>query len=169
MAPVPPPGTFRLYPYANPPLTAGKYTVTGEVTGMPGSVEPLQTALDVTAPRFALPPDQVLSTFPPASARGAFTSRLPQVVIRRRTLPWERSEFTAGGQPLSDLTPEQRRTTTPRPWLALVLIAEGEGSLLSDVPVASTTPSWPSATTTAGWPSCSATACPRPTRAIRRA
>ena len=141
MAPKPPPGTFRLYPYANPPLTAGKYTVTGEVTGLPGTVEALQGALDVTAPRFALPPDQVLSTFPPASARGAFTSRLPQVVIRRRTLPWERSEFTAEGQPLSDLTPEERRTTTPRPWLALVLIAEGEGSLLSDVPVADCTTS----------------------------
>jgi hypothetical protein len=136
---LPPPGTFRLYAFANPPLTAGPYTLTGEVTGLPGSVEALQTAIDVTAPRFALPPDQVLSTFPPASARGAFTSRLPQVVIRRRTIPWERSEFTAGGAPLSTLTPEQRRTTTPRPWLALVLIAEGEGSLVNDVPVADTT------------------------------
>lgn len=139
MAIRPDPGTFRLYAFANPPLTAGAYTLTGEVTGMPGTVEPLQAALDVTAPRFALPPDQVLSTFPPASARGAFTSRLPQVVIRRRTLPWERSEFTATGVPLSTLTPEQRRTTTPRPWLALVLIAEGEGSLVPDVPVADCT------------------------------
>ena len=136
---LPPPGTFRLYAFANPPLTAGPYTLTGEVTGLPGSVEALQSAIDVTAPRFALPPDQVLSTFPPASGRGAFTSRLPQVVIRRRTLPWERSESTAGGVPLSTLTPEQRRTTTPRPWLALVLIAEGEGSLVNDVPVADTT------------------------------
>lgn len=125
MATRPDPGTFRLYPFANPPLTAGAYTLTGEVTGLPGTVEPLQAALDVTAPRFALPPDQVLSTFPPASARGAFTSRLPQIVIRRRTLPWERSEAAGGG--------------TPRPWLALVLIAEGEGSLLSDVPVADCT------------------------------
>jgi hypothetical protein len=141
MAPKPPPGTFRLYPYANPPLTAGKYTVTGDVSGLPGAVESLQTALDITAPRFALPPDQVLSTFPPASARGAFTSRLPQIVVRRRTLPWERSEFTADGRPLSGLTPEERRTTTPRPWLALVLIAEGEGSLVTDVPVADCTTS----------------------------
>lgn len=136
---LPPPGTFRLYAFANPPLTAGPYTLTGEVTGLPGTVEPLQSAIDVTAPRFALPPDQVLSTFPPASARGAFTSRLPQVVIRRRTLPWERSEVTAGGVPLNTLPPEQRRTTTPRPWVALVLIAEGEGNLVNDVPVADTT------------------------------
>jgi hypothetical protein len=141
MAPLPPPGTFRLYPYANPPLTAGRYTLTGDVTGLPGTVESMQAALDVTAPRFAMPPDQVLSTFPPASARGAFTSRLPQVVLRRRTLPWERSEFTAAGVPLNTLTPQQRRTTTPRPWLALVLIAESEGSLVTDVPVADCTTS----------------------------
>lgn len=141
MATRPPPGTFRLYPHATPPLAAGRYTLTGEVGGLPGGVEPLHAALDVTAPRFALPPEQVLSTFPPASARGAFTSRLPQVVLRRRTLPWERSEFTAAGVRLDTLTPEQRRTQTPRPWLALVLVADGEGSLLSNVPVADCTTS----------------------------
>lgn len=135
MARRPGPGTFRLYNFANPPLTAGPYTLTGEVTGLPGSVETLHAAIDVTAPRFALPPDQVLSTFPPASARGAFTSRLPQVVIRRRTVPWERSAFTADGVPLGSLTPAERRSETPRPWLALVLIADGEGSLVNDVPV----------------------------------
>jgi hypothetical protein len=136
---LPPPGTFRLYPYAYPPLAAGVYTLTGEVDGLPGAVEPLQAAIDITAPRFALPPDQVLSTFPPASARGAFTSRLPQVVIRRRTVPWERSAFAADGTLLTSLTPQQRRTTTPRPWLALVLIAEGEANLLTDVPVSDCT------------------------------
>ena len=30
----------------------------------------------------ALPPDQILSTFPPANAEGAFESRLPQIVLR---------------------------------------------------------------------------------------
>lgn len=135
MAALPPPGTFRLYPYANPPLPAGPYTLTGEVSGLPGEVEALQAAIDVTAPRYALPPDQVLSTFPPASARGAFTSRLPQVVLRRRTLPWERSQFAADGRPLDSLDEATRAQTTPRPWLALVLVAEGEGSLFCDVPV----------------------------------
>ena len=135
MAALPLPGTFVLYPYANPPLPAGSYVLTGDVSGLPGSVESLHAAIDITAPRYALPPDQVLSTFPPASARGSFTSRLPQVVIRRRTLPWERSEFAADGTPLDTLSEAVRATTTPRPWLALVLIADGEGSLFSDVPV----------------------------------
>lgn len=135
MAPRPDPGTFRLYPYANPPLPAGPYTLTGAVGGLPGEVETMHAAIDVTAPRYALPPDQVLSTFPPASARGAFSSRLPQVVLRRRTLPWERSQFAADGTPLDGLDEQTRARTTPRPWLALVLVADGEGSLFSDVPV----------------------------------
>src|SRR5712672_744689 len=127
MAP-PPRGTFRLHPYAEPPLRAGRYTLAGEVSGLPGPVRPHAARLDLVSPRFALPPDQILSTFPPAGARGSFTSRLPQIVLRRRTLPWERSTDLDGDV-----------TTTPTPWLALVLIAEGEGQLLSDVPVADCT------------------------------
>lgn len=120
--PLPPPGTFRLYPFAEPPLPAGRYTLTGDVAELPGTVESMTTTIDIVAPRYALPPDQILGTFPPAGARGSFTSRLPQVVLRRRTLPWERSpDLVPGG--------------TPTPWLALVLIAEGEGQLLTDVPV----------------------------------
>lgn len=135
MAPVPPPGTFRLYPYANPPLPAGSYALTAAIDGLPGEVETLHAAVDVTAPRYALPPDQILSTFPPANAQGSFTSRLPQIVIRRRTLPWERSQLRADGTALDTLSVPERAGAVPRPWLALVLIAEGEGSLFSDVPV----------------------------------
>jgi hypothetical protein len=123
MPPALPPGTFRLHPYAEPPLRAGSYTLTGEVGGMPGAVRTMASKVDVVAPRFTLPPDQILGTFPPAGARGSFTSRLPQIVMRRRTLPWERS---------LDL----EAATAPTPWLALVLIAEGEAQLLSDVDVA---------------------------------
>jgi hypothetical protein len=115
-----PPGTFSLHPYAEPPLRAGRYTLTGDVTGLPGPVRTMNSRVDLVSPRFTLPPDQILGTFPPAGARGSFTSRLPQIVLRRRTLPWERS-------------PDLDAATTPTPWLALVLVAEGEGRLLSDV------------------------------------
>jgi hypothetical protein len=127
MPPPLPSGTFLLHPYAEPPLRAGRYTLTGDVTGLPvdpgGKVRTMAARVDVVAPRFTLPPDQILGTYPPAGARGNFTSRLPQVVLRRRTLPWERS---------TDLD----LPTAPTPWLALVLVAEGEGQLLSDVAVA---------------------------------
>ena len=127
MPSLPAPGTFRLYPFAEPPVPAGQYVLTGDVSGLPGGVEQMRAAVHITAPRYTMPPDQILSTFPPAGSRGAFGTRLPQIVLRRRTLPWERSP---------DL--DHDVTTTPTPWLALVLVAEGEGQLRTDVDVKDT-------------------------------
>ena len=117
---MPTPGRFILHAKAQPPLTAGDYELQGTQTVAGGSTEPYAARLRVTSPRYRMPPDQILSTFPPANAEGAFESRLPQVVIKRRTLPWERQVA------LND---------TEHPWLALVVIAEGEGQLSGEVPV----------------------------------
>ncbi len=120
-------GTFVLHSMANPPLKAADYTLSGQVSltkpggASVGAVEEQRTHLRVTAPRFQLPPEQMLSTFPPANSEGAYESRLPQIVLKRRTLPWERE-------------PAPGDTTTP--WLALVVIAEGEATLSGDTPVA---------------------------------
>lgn len=118
------PGFFRIYPYAQPPLGIGRYVVQGDVS-IPGTgtaFEQLNAAVDIVGPRYQLPPDQVLSTYPPSGSRGAYSRRLPQIVIRRRTLPWEWSAFTPGSR--------------PTPWLALVLVAPGEGTVKVDRPIA---------------------------------
>ena len=119
------PGFFRIHPYAAPPLQIGEYVLEGDVDipGTGASFERLDAAFDVVGPRYQLPPDQVLSTYPPSGSRGAYSRRLPQIVIRRRTLPWEWSSFPGGGG-------------TPTPWLALVLIAPGEGTVKTDQPIA---------------------------------
>jgi hypothetical protein len=134
----PPRGQFVLRPMANPPLKAGDYTLQGQVRldkNVPnpsrpqdppaktpvGDVERQDTHIRVTAPRYRLPADQMLSVFPPANSVGSYENRLPQIVIKRRTLPWER-EAAAG-----DLT---------TPWLALVVVAEGEATLSAEQPVA---------------------------------
>lgn len=125
-------GHFRLYTHVEPALKAGDYRFTStqslaaqDKDGSLGAgqlrVQDLQTHVRVTSPRYLLPPDQVLSTYPPAGTEGAYGARLPQVVIKRRTLPWER--FVDGGD---DATP----------WLALVVFAEGEAEVLTNVPVA---------------------------------
>src|SRR5512139_2859318 len=87
---MPKPGHFILHESATPPLTAGDYVLEGTQALTGGSIEPYRGHVRVTSPRYRLPPDQLLSTYPPANAEGAFESRLPQVVLRRRTLPWER-------------------------------------------------------------------------------
>jgi hypothetical protein len=131
-------GKFLLYSKIDPPLTAGTYRFTAEqVLGADGmgsgdlQVDRLDTHVRVRSPLYALPPDQVLSTFPPAGREGAFGARLPQIVIKRRTLPWER-----------DLDPVDMSLVDPEadlddaPWLALVVIAQGEAELKPNQPVA---------------------------------
>jgi hypothetical protein len=96
------PGHFQLYTKFSPALTAGSYKFTTNqnlaAVGKDGAlgasdlpVARLDTHVTVTSPRYLLPPDQALSTYPPANTEGAYGSRLPQVVIKRRTLPWERT------------------------------------------------------------------------------
>jgi len=117
---MPAPGTFVLHSRAVPPLPAGDYSLQGtqEVAG--GPTAPYAGNVRVTSARYRMPPDQILSTFPPANAEGAFESRLPQIVIKRRTLPWERV-----------MDPAHREI----PWMALVVIAEGEGQVSGESPV----------------------------------
>lgn len=121
--PAPKIGHFILHTNVLPKVTAGQYQLVTEHTGMPFSVAPETTHVTVSAPRFTMPTDQILSSFPPANAEGAFGDRLPQIVLKRRTLPWERNPF-------GDIQPSQK------PWLALVVVAEGEAALSVATPVA---------------------------------
>jgi hypothetical protein len=116
-------GHFILHSNVLPQLTAGRYQLVSDQTGIPFDVVAEQTHVNVAAPRFTMPTDQIISTFPPANAEGAFGDRLPQIVLKRRTLPWERN-------PAGQVQP----STTP--WLALVVVAEGEAQLSTATPVA---------------------------------
>ena len=65
--------------------------------------------------------------FPPPNGTGAFADRLPQIVLRRRTLPYERT-----------MKPDDPAPAAP--WLALVVLADGEGQLLTNQPLDSSLP-----------------------------
>ncbi len=125
-------GFFELYPEARPALPAGSYLLAADhdLTAVPPHNAPGDISVDgsdftfrIVSPRYTMPPDQILSTFPPAAAVGDWRERLPQIVFKRRTLPWERNPDPAA--PFESAPP----------WLALVVLAEGEGVLSGDVPV----------------------------------
>lgn len=116
-------GHFVLHSRFLPDVVAGRYEYVSRLTGAPFPTREERTHVHVVAPRYTMPPDQVLSTYPPANGEGAFGQRLPQVVLKRRTLPWERNP--SGGTGVS---------TTP--WLALVVLAEGEGEISTATKVA---------------------------------
>jgi len=117
-------GHFILHAHCIPRVLAGSYELVTEQheAAEPFRVEPEHTHLHVASPRYTLPPEQIISTFPPANATGAFSDRLPQIVMKRRTLPWERNP--AGGAQPSHV-----------PWLALVVVADGEAELSTPAPV----------------------------------
>jgi hypothetical protein len=116
-------GHFILHSNVLPQLTAGQYQLVTDQSGLPFDVAEKTTHVTVSSPRFTMPTDQILSSFPPANAEGAFGDRLPQIVLKRRTLPWERN-------PAEVVAP----STTP--WLALVVVAEGEAELSTATPIA---------------------------------
>jgi hypothetical protein len=116
-------GYFVLHSNFLPTVTAGQYDLVTTQDGLPFTVAEAHTHVTVAAPRFVMPTDQILSSFPPANAEGAFGDRLPQIVLKRRTLPWERN-------------PAEQIPVSPIPWLALVVVAEGEATLSTATPVA---------------------------------
>jgi hypothetical protein len=116
-------GHFVLHSNVMPQITAGRYELRSEQTGLPFTVAAETTHTYVSAPRFTMPIDQIVSSFPPANAEGAFGDRLPQIVLKRRTLPWERN-------------PAGNVNVSTTPWLALVVVAEGEAELSAATPVA---------------------------------
>jgi len=116
-------GHFRLHSNVLPPVTAGSYELRSEETGTPFDVETGVAHVKVSSPRYVMPTDQILSSFPPANAVGAFGDRLPQIALQRRTLPWERN-------------PANLSAVSETPWLALVVVAEGEAELSTPTNVA---------------------------------
>ena len=139
------PGKFQLYERIDPPLKAGDYRFTtsqalsgtsdNQATDADLPIDQLQTHVRVRSPQYILPPDQVLSTFPPAGSTGSYGVRLPQIVIKRRTLPWER-ELGSNLPPLAASQQPEPQPDDTLPWLALVLIAEGEAELVTNAAVA---------------------------------
>jgi hypothetical protein len=123
------PGFFVVHDAVRPPLTDGDYQLYVSQTLSVGqsNVDPAVRSFRIVGPRYALPPDQVLSVFPPPNGTGAFADRLPQIVLRRRTLPYERT-----------MKPDDPAPAAP--WLALVVLADGEGQLLTNQPLDSSLP-----------------------------
>ena len=117
-----------IFPAMPPPLVAGRYEVRlDQEMGVPAEADPLGDVagevrhVEITAPRVAMPGTELFSTYPPPNATGPFTTRLPQVALRRRTLPWERA------------MPPPAAPATVNPWLALVVVTVEEATFLSGV------------------------------------
>ena len=158
MSTTPPPiGSMYLYDDVTPPLVDGSYRLDA-VTNVTydNAAAPLSSNsgyFDIDGPRFSLPATDVAAVYPPRNGHGGFDENIPQIVISRRTLPWERrltSHPEIIGTPTRDQwTPQPNpfppisgvpQEFGPAPWLALLLFAEGEYTLHQNVPLKSVVP-----------------------------
>ena len=148
----PPSGSMYLYDDVTPPLVDNSYRM-DVVTNVSydGQQAPLTSAsgyFDIEGPRFTLPATDVAAVYPPRNGHGGFEENIPQIVISRRTLPWERrltSKPSLIGTPKRDAdTAEpnpfppvegQPQEYGPAPWMALLLLEESEYVLHQNVPL----------------------------------
>lgn len=155
--PPPPIGSMYLFDCVTPPLVDGSYRIDA-VTNVTydGQQAPLSSNsgyFDIDGPRFTLPATDVAAVYPPRNGHGGFDEYIPQIVIARRTLPWERrltSDPGALGTPTRDQwTPEPNpfppvagkpEEYGPAPWLALLVFQEGEYTLHQNVALKSVVP-----------------------------
>jgi len=87
---------------------------------------PIERYINIVGPRFSLDPTLVTNVYPPRNGQGAYEDALPQVVLGRRTLPWER----ASGLPEPPQDPSIPPQNGQIPWVALLLFADGEPCML---------------------------------------
>lgn len=106
-----------------PRLQAGDYRLTVAETvhvddEQTPSYDGQSTFFAVQGPRFVLDPESVHAIYPPPGHTGEFKEMVPMVVLKRRTLPWERT--IDGDPPPAD--------KAPVPWLAVLSLTPDDFS-----------------------------------------
>ncbi|MFV1990044.1 MAG: hypothetical protein ACC652_04820 [Acidimicrobiales bacterium] len=110
-----PPGHYECT--LSPGLEADELAQGGTTVPSGNAIPPRVVHIEVEGPRYSMDPGELFGAFPPANAIGPFAARLPQAVLRRRTLPWERS---SAAEPAV-------------PWLALVVLADAEATFHANI------------------------------------
>jgi hypothetical protein len=132
----PAPLAMTIVAACRPDLAAGQYDVTVRQMVKRGDREISTDAAEtpttkptfektsafwVSAPRFTLASSEIYAMYPPPDAVGHFSDSLPHIVLRRRTLPWERRLTGTSERPAS-------------PWLALLTLDADELGLNGAAP-----------------------------------
>lgn len=104
--------------YHEPALTSGIYQITvtqsvrtADSSKIPGSSFSTARRFVVAGDRCAIKPEEFAAVFPPEGSLGDHSSVLPHVLLKRSTLPWERTADSGGAR---------------LPWLVLLLFEDGE-------------------------------------------
>lgn len=113
-------GQIRFYDNYIPSLGVGNYVINVSQHIHPTDSKTINDtftasqSFSVQGPRYTIAPENILSMGPANNSEGLFNQFLPQIVLTKPDLPWERNIF-------QDLDPNSQA-----PWIALLLFVEGE-------------------------------------------
>jgi hypothetical protein len=142
------PGQMYMFDYMLPPLTDDSYRLRVNTNASNGA-DPLpipegDAYFNIVGPRFRLSAADVAGSFPPRNGHGDFTLSLPHIALYDRTLPWERLLDPTVSSPAAATPPAingaVKQPGGRLPWIALLLLQEGEYSLLQNAPLESIVP-----------------------------
>lgn len=112
-----PVGDIEFFDNYIPSIEDGEYTISA-TTEITGSIDtgtyfddPITQQFEVRGPQFTLPSTEVHSIYPPINSNSIYDQYLPNIVLNKRVLPWERYF-------------DKKDKTIP--WLCLLVFAEGE-------------------------------------------
>jgi hypothetical protein len=112
---------MTVYDDYTPPLPAGKYRFvlqqTVSVEGDPQRHYYRDQPLEILAPRYSIESDEIQAYFPPRGGTGNYQNNLPHLVLRSRSLPWERLPWPDAGS---------QSNKGREPWLVLLVLSEEE-------------------------------------------
>jgi hypothetical protein len=120
--------TVTFIQYDIPPLKSGKYSLTANQTVnqvAPNAFSATRT-FAVGGNRFQLNGDDIVAFFPPENANGEFDGVLPNVVLSRCTLPWQRTAIEDDGVSQSEKPADADDDGLDAPWLAVLLIESAD-------------------------------------------
>jgi len=114
-----PEGKIEFIQFHLPSLKDGHYQITVEqkiaANGIPNNTSFSTTKyFQVAGERFRLKPTDIHAVFPPDGNLGEYSNVLPQIILKRSTLPWER------------VAENEDKENQGVPWLALLLFNEEE-------------------------------------------
>lgn len=109
-------GDIAFYDNYIPTLEDGTYTISAEtqIEDLDTDVyfeNPITQQFEVRGPQFTLPASDISSIYPPVNSNSVYDQYLPNIVLTKRILPWERY-FDVNDKTI--------------PWLCLLVFAEGE-------------------------------------------
>ena len=135
-----PPAKIEFIEHHVPAIKDGEFTVKLEqqVT-LNGKVLPpfhKESKLSVQGARFSLKPSDIGAVFPPSGSLGDHANVLPHIILKRSTLPWERTvevltdaERSALSKDETVRTPQEKtlvdsaKKKEETPWLALLVLS----------------------------------------------